>query len=143
MTAVNTATSLPRESDLVAALCMQIHVCGLPAPVREWRFHPPRRWRADLAYPGQGVVVECEGGTFTGGRHTRGAGYRRDLEKYNQAALDGYTVLRFDAALIASGVAVRQIQAAWEEGEAVRRATIAGLRRGLAVIEAAESEAQG
>ena len=32
---------------------------------------------------------------YQSGRHTRGAGYSKDCEKYNRAALLGYTVLRY------------------------------------------------
>src|SRR5687768_16750315 len=30
---------------------------------------PARRWRFDFAWPELKVAVECDGGTFTGGRH--------------------------------------------------------------------------
>ena len=74
------------------AIC---RAAGLPAPVAEYRFAPPRRWRFDFCWPVEKVAVEVEGGVFAGGRHTRGAGYRADLEKYNRATLMGYRVLRY------------------------------------------------
>lgn len=67
----------------------------LPRPVREHRFHPDRKWRFDFAWPRYKVALECEGGTWARGRHTRGSGYRKDLEKYNAAAMMGWLVLRY------------------------------------------------
>jgi very-short-patch-repair endonuclease len=66
----------------------------VPAPEVEVRFHPTRRWRFDYAWPAARVALEVEGGAFSGGRHTRGAGFRRDMEKYNEAARLGWVVLR-------------------------------------------------
>lgn len=67
---------------------------GLPEPVTEYRFHNTRRWRFDYAIPSQFVALEVEGGVWTAGRHTRGAGYLGDCEKYNEAQLLGWIVLR-------------------------------------------------
>lgn len=67
----------------------------LPAPVREYRFHPTRRWRFDFAWPAQRVAVEIEGGAWSQGRHTRGAGFGADCAKYNMATLAGWRILRF------------------------------------------------
>lgn len=66
----------------------------LPAPVAEYRFHPVRRWRFDFAWPDHRVALEVEGGAFARGRHTRGAGFRADIEKYNAAATERWFVLR-------------------------------------------------
>ena len=65
-----------------------------PLPASEHRFHPVRRWRFDFAFPDSCVAVECEGGTWVHGRHTRGAGFRADCEKYNNAAALGWRVFR-------------------------------------------------
>lgn len=64
-------------------------------PVREYRFHPVRKWRFDYAFPDLKIAVECDGGVFTGGRHTRPIGYMKDMEKFNAAAQDGWVVLKF------------------------------------------------
>jgi very-short-patch-repair endonuclease len=66
----------------------------LPAPVAEYRFTMLRRWRFDFAWPQQMVALEVEGGVWTRGRHTRGSGFVKDMEKYNHAAADGWRVLR-------------------------------------------------
>ena len=62
--------------------------------VAEYRFHPGRDWRFDFAIPSHRVVVEVEGGAFNGGRHIRPEGYLRDMEKYNEAAVSGWCVIR-------------------------------------------------
>ena len=59
-------------------LCRALKV---PPPVAEHRFAPPRRWRFDWAWPDHMLALEIEGAVWTGGRHTRGAGYLRDMEK--------------------------------------------------------------
>lgn len=78
----------------------------MPEPVREHRFHPTRLWRFDFAWPEHRVALEIEGGIWTGGGHTRGRGYREDMEKYNEAALHGWLVLRFTPKQIKFGDAV-------------------------------------
>ncbi len=66
--------------------------------VAEFKFHPTRKWRADFAIPGAKILIEVDGGVFSGGRHTRGAGFIKDQEKLNAAACLGYRVLRFTPA---------------------------------------------
>lgn len=66
-----------------------------PDAVSEFRFHPSRKWRADFAIPSAKLLVEVDGGVWSGGRHTRGAGFVGDCEKLNAAACLGYRVLRF------------------------------------------------
>jgi hypothetical protein len=67
---------------------------GLPAPTREFRFHPERRFRFDYAWEAEKIALEVEGAVWTGGRHTSGAGFMRDMEKYNLATVCGWRVLR-------------------------------------------------
>lgn len=62
--------------------------------VEELKFHPKRRWRFDFAIPSKMIAVEVEGGAWIGGRHTRGAGFVKDLEKYNEALRLGWKVIR-------------------------------------------------
>lgn len=63
--------------------------------VKEYRFHTARRWRFDYAKPDLMLAIEYEGGIWTKGRHTRGVGYSRDCEKYNQATSLGWRILRY------------------------------------------------
>ena len=73
---------------------------GLPKPELELRFHPFRKWRFDFAWnenPSDNrrwVALEVEGGVWIGGGHNRGAGFVKDMEKYNEAAAMGWRVLR-------------------------------------------------
>lgn len=67
---------------------------GLIDPEREVRFHPKRRWRFDFAWSAKLVALEIDGGIWTSGRHTRGAGFFKDMEKLNEAVLAGWRVLR-------------------------------------------------
>ena len=60
----------------------------------EFRFHPTRRWRADYAHLESRTLIEIEGGVWMGGRHNRAAGFVADTEKYFEAALAGWRVVR-------------------------------------------------
>lgn len=62
--------------------------------VKEFKFHPSRRWRFDYAIPEHKIAVEVEGGVWTNGRHTRPQGFLGDIEKYNTATLMGWRVFR-------------------------------------------------
>jgi very-short-patch-repair endonuclease len=84
----------------------------LPEPVREFRFAPDRKWRFDMAWPVRMLAVEVEGAVWTGGRHTRGSGYVKDLEKYNRAAILGWRVLRFSTEQVKRGEAVAALRSA-------------------------------
>lgn len=84
---------------LFPAVC---RAAGLPEPIAEFRFAPPRKWRFDWAWPLRKCAIEVEGGAFSGGRHTRGAGFLKDMEKYNAAVLGGWKVLRVTPATLLS-----------------------------------------
>lgn len=81
---------------------------------REFRFAPPRKWRFDFAWPKIRLAVEVEGATWAQGRHTRGSGFESDLEKYNTAALMGWTVLRFTTKQAKSGEAADFVERFWK-----------------------------
>ena len=61
---------------------------------REYRFHPARRWRFDFALPELKLAIECDGGGWSNGRHTRGKGFIEDCKKLSEAALLGWRVIR-------------------------------------------------
>ena len=76
----------------------------------EYRFHDTRRWRFDGAVPSVKLAVEIEGVTGgEGGRHQRVAGFLADLEKYEQAMLQGWTVYRCPPKWVKDGRAVSVI----------------------------------
>ena len=91
-------------SALEEAFATQLRESGL-AFQREFKFHPHRRWRIDFAFPDERVGVEVEGGTWSGGRHTRGSGFAADCEKYAEAMCLGWRVLRVTGDQVKSGEA--------------------------------------
>lgn len=87
----------------------QCQLAGLPTPIAEYAFAQDtegRRWRVDWCFVRHHVAVEVEGGSFVGGRHTRGAGFRNDMEKYNSLACHGFRLLRVLPEQIANGQAL-------------------------------------
>lgn len=97
------------ESVGEAELAKQLKVLKITFE-QEFKFHPKRQWRADFHLVEKMILVEVEGGIWSGGRHTRGKGYLGDMEKYNAATVLGYQVLRFSTEQVKSGLAVRQIE---------------------------------
>ncbi len=65
-----------------------------PELVREFQFHPNRKWRVDFAHIPSRTLIKIEGGIWIHGRHNRGAGFITDIEKYNEAAFFGWRVFR-------------------------------------------------
>ena len=80
----------------------------------EHQFCDGRRWRFDVALVGlvRKYAFEIEGGIFSRiqGRHTRGKGYERDMEKYNVAAALGWKVFRFTPEQVLKGIAKEFIE---------------------------------
>jgi hypothetical protein len=89
---------------------MQFKVAKVPAPVCEYRFHPKRKWRFDYAWPEKSLALEEEGGIYIQGRHTRPKGFENDIEKYNEAAVLGWTVIRCTRKHIDNGQALEWVQ---------------------------------
>lgn len=77
---------------------------------QEYKFHPIRKWRADFFITGTKILVEVEGGIWSGGRHTRGKGFIADMEKYNSATELGYSVFRYSTEQVKSGRAIEEIR---------------------------------
>lgn len=67
---------------------------NVPRPTPEHVFHNSRKWRFDYCWIDQMVVLEVEGGIFIRGRHSRGAGMKEDMDKYNEAAVLGYRIVK-------------------------------------------------
>jgi hypothetical protein len=80
-----------------------------PPLEREFMFHPHRKWRADFAHVSSRTLIEIEGGIFMrqGGRHNRGGGYARDAEKYLEAVLAGWAVVRLTEKQLEVGIIER------------------------------------
>ena len=97
-------------------LSVQLEQAGIPFE-REYRFAPPRRWRADFLiwHPERsvlGCLIEIDGGGYVAGRHSRGAGMEKDAEKQSAAAILGYRVIRVTPAQVNDGRALRWIRQA-------------------------------
>jgi hypothetical protein len=101
----------PVDRSLEDAFALQIATAlqGYPArdPIRGWvtqyKFHPTRQWHADIAFPALMIIVEIEGGIWSGGRHVRGQGFEDDCVKYNTAESMGWHVIRLTAAQVHDG----------------------------------------
>ena len=63
--------------------------------IREYAFHPTRKWRFDYAIPEHKIAIEVDGGVWINGRHNRASGYVKDLDKFNAAASMGWVALKF------------------------------------------------
>ncbi len=110
-------------------LAQQMRWAGVVEPIAEHRFAPPRRWRFDFAWPDLWLALEVEGAIWSGGRHTSGAGFTRDLEKYNAAALGGWTVIRVTTGMVEAGEALALVERAvvWcQRRIEAHRPTVAG-----------------
>ena len=94
-------------SPLETQFAQQLATAGLPTPVRELAFHTGRGWKFDFAFPEAMVAIEIEGGTWTRGRHVRPKGFEHDCEKYAEAALAGWTLLRVTGAMVRDKRALR------------------------------------
>lgn len=100
------------KSDLETQMMLQLRVNDLPPPVMEHKFHPRRKWRFDFAWCDEMLALEVEGGVYSGGRHTTGPGFIGDCEKYNEAALLGWKVIRVTSDHIDDGSAVDWVRRA-------------------------------
>lgn len=81
------------------------HVGPGPGVKKRLQLAGLKNWRFDFAWPEVMFAVEVEGGGWTGGRHTTGAGFRGDMDKYHHAMRLGWFIYRCDAELIMSGAA--------------------------------------
>ncbi len=99
-----------QKIDYPKYLLDQILESDLPVPVREHRFHETRKWRFDLAFIEHKLAVEIEGGIWNYGRHNRAATFIKDMEKYNNACLLGWNLLRFTTDDVKKGDALKVIK---------------------------------
>ena len=101
-------------------LLEQIRLSKLPEPLLEYRFHVRRKWRFDFCWrlPNNLVACEIEGGiwmqTETGRSkgHAHPKRFESDCEKYNEAALYGWTIIRVTPAMIRDGRAMAWLERA-------------------------------
>ncbi len=98
----------------------QIRLAKLPEPLLEYRFHANRQWRFDFCWKSAGQLVACEveGGIWMQTEkgyskgHAHPERFESDCEKYNEAALYGWLVLRVTPKMIRDGRALEWLERA-------------------------------
>jgi very-short-patch-repair endonuclease len=104
-----------RKIDLSDILCRHLDLVGINY-IREMPVHKPvkkkyaKPWRVDVVLPDYLIAIECEGGQWSGGRHNRPSGFQKDMLKYNEVAILGYSLLRFNGDMIKKGEALATIE---------------------------------
>jgi very-short-patch-repair endonuclease len=84
----------PKESTLERRFRITWGQVRGPALGQEFKFHPTRKWRADFVHHPSRTLIEVEGGIHGYGRHNRASGFIADTEKYLEANLLGWRVIR-------------------------------------------------
>jgi very-short-patch-repair endonuclease len=87
-----------------------------PAWVREYRFHPTRQWRFDFALESHRIAIEIDGGVWSRGRHSGGAGQIADMAKMNAALSCGWAVYHFTPGQTRNGYALNAIKTVLANG---------------------------
>jgi hypothetical protein len=84
-----------------------------------------RQWRADMAWPSLGVLVEIHGAIWdtNRGKHVRPLGFTDNVEKRNAANLLGWRVYEFTAEHIDNGYAIALLRVSLDPASAERPAT--------------------
>jgi very-short-patch-repair endonuclease len=96
----------------------QIRLTKLPEPQLEYQFHANRRWRFDFCWKQQLVACEVEGGIWmqTDKGYSKGHAhperFEKDCEKYNEAALYGWLIIRVTPRMIGDGRALDWLERA-------------------------------
>lgn len=90
----------------------QLKAVGIQGFTRELKAIPGRQFRIDVAFPAERIAVECMGGVFQMGRHTRGTGYTKDCEKACLLAIEGWQYMPVTADQIKAGMALKWVEAA-------------------------------
>lgn len=98
MTVVNNSGKLWVDLTMREKFELSWAQAGLPGSdmVAEYRFHPERKWRFDIAFPSRKVAVEFDG---MGYGHQAAAALVKSNERQNVAVSMGWKVLRFSPAM--------------------------------------------
>jgi very-short-patch-repair endonuclease len=107
---IEKSTKNPQKPQATKILLAEIKQAGLPDPEPEYRFHPERKWRMDLAFVDQKIAVEVHGAVYANGRHTRGHGFENDREKMNEAQIMGWTVLEYSTGQVMDGTPILDLK---------------------------------
>jgi len=102
-------TKIPKaKSEGEETLALHLKTQGIKF-YREVKIVSPLNGRGyiyDFELDGYGILIEVQGGTHSGGAHTRGTSYQRDVTKMNSATLLGYKVVWFTTDDVKKGNAI-------------------------------------
>ena len=99
---------MPRRSRLEILFEQHIADAGLPMPEYiQYKFHPTRKWTSDFCYYKLHLLVEVEGGTWVGGHQKER--FLTDCEKYAEAQILGWRVLRIPGTWVHDGTGVQYL----------------------------------
>lgn len=112
---IRKAEAKAKRESLELALLHQLKAEKLTAGMK--RQHVPFedvRYAFDFAWPCRDpvILVEVQGGVWSGGAHARGTGITRDIVKHNRAALGGYLLIQATGEHVKSGQALAWIRQA-------------------------------
>lgn len=102
-------------------LAFQIKAAGLPDPVRQHFYAPPRKLRADFAWPERRLLVEVQGGVFNRKAHGSITGVLADIDRLNAATIAGWHMLRFVPDQVKNGSALAVIESVIEKALEIYR----------------------
>jgi len=113
------------KHDYKAEFEQQLSLVGIQVE-REFYFARPRRWRSDFRIVGTKILVEYEGGLFmeSGGAHKAVGNILRDIQKYNAAAIAGWTLIRITPKFIPDGQALKWVEDALKSSQSQTSAAI-------------------
>ena len=121
-TAVERPASRERGIDRADLLAKQLQMAGWRMWVREFKFHPTRRWSLDIAFPDLQLAIEVEGYGKNGapGRHRSNSGFAKDCEKYAELAIAGWRLIRCTTRQVKSGRALQWIERALQANGSIK-----------------------
>lgn len=91
----------------------QLKLVKIEGWVRQFYFHPVRKWHSDFCFIDHKLIIEVEGGIWKPKcRHTTGKGFTEDCVKYNEALLLGWNVLRVTSDQVRNGQALAWVERA-------------------------------
>ena len=89
---------------------LAIHLRELGAQFeRQFHYIPGRKFAADFAIPSASLLIEVQGGIYSGQAHGSVTGIKKDNERLNLATLNGWSLLRFAPDEVSDGTAQRMI----------------------------------
>lgn len=104
--------AVKEKTNPVDRFVSQLKAVGIIGFTRELKAIPGRLYRIDVAFEAEKLAVECMGGVWQQGRHTRGAGYTSDCEKACLLAIEGWHYMPVTSGQIESGEALKWVESA-------------------------------